>query len=64
MYDEIYFAKEHEYEFQKINNKQEIQKIISLYLEKYFNIQDDKQTWFDKIKEVISIFLYLLTLAL
>lgn len=52
MYDERYFAKEHEYEFQKINDKQEIQKIISLYLEKYFNIQDDKQVWFDKIKDL------------
>ena len=27
-------------------------KILSLYLEKYFNINDDKQTWFDKIKDL------------
>ena len=37
------------------NNKgklEEIKKILSLYLEKYFNINDDKQTWFDKIKDL------------
>ena len=27
-------------------------KDLSLYLEKYFNINDDKQTWFDKIKDL------------
>ena len=52
MYDERYFAKDHKYDFQKINEKEEIQKIISLYLEKYFDINDDKQTWFDKIKDL------------
>ena len=52
MYDDVYFSKEHTYEFQKIQDKEEIKKIISLYLEKYFNIEDDKQTWFDKIKDL------------
>ena len=27
-------------------------KILKLYLEKYFDINHDKQTWFDKIKEL------------
>ena len=52
MYDEKYFAKNNNYEYQNINDKQEIQKIVSLYLEKYFDINDDKQTWFDKIKDL------------
>ena len=25
---------------------------LKLYLEKYFNIEDDKQTWFDKMKDL------------
>jgi len=41
-----------EYDYQKINNKTEIEKIVKLYFEKYFNILDDKQTWFDKIKDL------------
>ena len=27
-------------------------KILTLYLEKYYDEKDDKQTWFDKIKEL------------
>ncbi len=41
-------------EFQKINDKNEINKILKLYLEKYFDIKDDKQTWFNKIKNLSS----------
>ena len=52
MYDEIYFSKEINYEYQKINEKEEIQKIIKTYLEEYFDISDDKQTWFNKIKDL------------
>ena len=52
MYDERYFNTEHIYEFQKINNKEEIQKIVSLYIEKYFDINNDKQVWFDNIKNL------------
>ena len=52
MYDEIYFSKEINYEYQKINEKQEIQKIVKTYLEEYFDISDDKQTWFNKIKDL------------
>ena len=33
-------------------NKEEIKKILATYLEKYFNINDDKQTWFDKMKDL------------
>ena len=52
MYDEIYFSKEINYEYQKINEKEEIQKIVKTYLEEYFDISDDKQTWFNKIKDL------------
>ncbi len=52
MYDEEFLNKPQQYEFQKINDKQEINKIITTYIEKYFNIEDDKETWFNKIKDL------------
>jgi glutamyl-tRNA synthetase len=51
MYDEV-FENNNMYEFQKITCKDEIKEILSNYLEKYFDIGDDKQTWFDKIKDL------------
>lgn len=51
MYDEI-FSKNTNYEFQKIEDKEEIKQILTKYIEKYFDINDDKQTWFDKIKDL------------
>ncbi len=46
------FNKNEKFEYQKINDKSEISKIIKLYFEKYYNSSDDKQTWFDKIKDL------------
>ena len=50
MYDE--FFKDFEYDFDKITDKEEISKILSTYLEKYYNPTDDKETWFNKVKEL------------
>ena len=52
MYDNKFFGIKHEYPFQVINDKEEIRKILDLYLEKYYDEKDDKQTWFNKIKEL------------
>lgn len=52
MYDEYFYAKEPNREYQVINEKEDISKILSLYIEKYYDEKDDKQTWFDKIKEL------------
>ncbi len=52
MYDDKFLNKNQEYPYQVINDKEEINKIITLYIEKYYNENDDKQTWFDKIKEL------------
>ena len=52
MYDEPFYSKEHDYPYQIINNKEEIDKILTLYTERYYSDEDDKQTWFDKIKEL------------
>ena len=52
MYDDEFYAKERNYEYQKVTDKELINKIITLYMEKYYNENDDKQTWFDKIKDL------------
>ena len=51
MYPEKY-DKITEFEYQKINDKEEIDKIIKTYFEKYFDYNDDKETWFNKIKDL------------
>jgi len=50
MYDEKFYAKAQEYPYQVIADKESIEKILKLYIEKYYDENDDKQTWFDKIK--------------
>ena len=50
MFDELYEPKE--YEWMKITDKDEINKIVTTYLDKYYNENDDKDTWFNKIKEL------------
>ena len=52
MYDEIFFSKPQKREYQVINEKEDIDKILTLYIKKYYDEKDDKQTWFDKIKEL------------
>ena len=46
------FDKNADFEYGKISNKSEIEKITKLYIEKYFDINDDKQTWFNKMKDL------------
>ena len=50
MYDELFTNVE--YDFQKITDDKEISKILKTYLEKYYQENDDKDTWFNKIKEL------------
>ena len=52
MYDEQFNNKQEDYPYQVIKEKEEINKILTLYMEKYYDEADDKQTWFDKIKEL------------
>ena len=51
MYDNK-FDKNGEFEYQKITDKNEIEQIVNIYFEKYYNENDDKQTWFNKIKDL------------
>lgn len=54
MYDELFNQYEKEYEWQNINNLDEIKNILNTYFSKYYNIEDDKETWFNKMKELAS----------
>ena len=51
MYNEE-FDKITEFDFGKVTYKELANKISKLYSEKYFDINDDKQTWFDKMKDL------------
>ena len=52
MYDEKFYGKVQEYPYQVINEKSDIEKILNLYIEKYYDDNNDKQTWFNNIKEL------------
>ena len=58
MYDEEFNKIRNKYELQKIDNKETIKKILDLYVSKYFDINDDKQIWFDKMKDLAEEFGY------
>ena len=51
MYNNI-FEKMDNYEFQKIEDKEEIKNILKSYIEKHFDVADDKETWFNKMKDL------------
>ena len=46
------FDKNGEFEYQKVTDKDEIDNIVKTYFEKYYDAQDDKQTWFNKMKDL------------
>ena len=51
MYDSEFYNKVQEYPYQPaISDKEDISKILDLYIKKYYDENDDKQAWFDKIK--------------
>lgn len=49
MYDELFNP--NNYEWTTITDKEEIRKILRLYINKYFDVSD-KEVWFNKIKEL------------
>ena len=52
MYDELWDKKEKTYDFGNITDKEEIKTITNTYIDKYYDENDDKETWFNKIKEL------------
>ena len=52
MYDDKFNSKEKEYEWKNITDKEEIHKILNTYFDKYYDVNDDKDTWFNKVKDM------------
>ena len=50
MYDELY--KDFEFEFADNLDKEEIRKVLDTYFNDYYDENDDKDTWFNKMKEM------------
>ncbi len=50
MYDELFNSKD--YEWQAITDKSEIKNILNMYINEYYDDNDDKDTWFNKIKDL------------
>ena len=51
MFPELFYKDEYVYEFNKINDKEEIKNILTTYLEKYLDLTS-QDVWFSKIKEM------------
>lgn len=51
MFNEL-FEECEEYEWQKINNLTDIKEILNTYLDKYYDINDSKEEWFNKCKKL------------
>ena len=49
MYDDIYNSKEKDFEWKNISDKNEIENILTTYLNKYIDLSD-KEVWFNNIK--------------
>ena len=54
MYDELFdkYKDEYGYDYQSVTDKEEIKNIINTYIDKYYDENDDKDTWFNKVKEL------------
>ncbi len=52
MYDELFDDVNKDYEWQTINGINEINTILNTYVDKYYDVADDKETWFNKIKSL------------
>lgn len=47
-----------EYELQKISDKEEAKQIIQAYINEFYHAEDDKDTWFNRMKELAEKFGY------
>ena len=52
MYDYKFDSKDREYEWKNITDIKEIKNILKVYMDKYFDENDDKETWFNKVKDM------------
>lgn len=52
MFDNFFRTNKKDYEWQKINDINKIKDILNDYIENYYSDEDDKNTWFEKIKKM------------
>ena len=52
MFNEYFDSADREYEFKNITDREEIKNVLNTYIDKYYNVEDDKDTWFNKMKEL------------
>ena len=52
MYDDKFESRDKEYEWKNITDIKEIKNILNIYFDEYYNPNDDKDTWFNKVKEL------------
>ena len=58
MFDEYWKDNTKEYEFQKITDKNEIKEIMTYYIDNLYDANDDKDAWFNKVKDLSEKFGY------
>ena len=58
MFKDLYDSKEKIYEWQKITDISEIKMILNDYINNYYEVEDDKDIWFNKMKEVAEKYGY------
>ena len=52
MFPELFDKHEKVYEWQSITSLEEIKNIVNTYFSKYYDKNDDKETWFNNVKEL------------
>ncbi len=57
LFDKFYENKE-EYPLQKIADKEEAKQMITAYSNEFYHVEDDKDTWFNRMKELAEKFGY------
>lgn len=54
MFDELFNTGKCTYDWQNIRDIQEIKEILELYLGQHYDINDDKDTWWEKVKSLCN----------
>lgn len=58
MYKSEFDKQEKVYEWKNITDSKEIKNILNTYIDKYYDENDDKETWFNKVKELCELLGY------
>lgn len=58
MFKKLFDEHKKEYQWQNIKNIEEIKTILNDYINNYYCVEDEKDTWFNKMKEVATKYGY------